>query len=197
MLIFLYCKVNLRHHVKGKNEESIVIWSLGEGYMINNDKIRYFFICIAILFSSREVLNFGMGTEFYMFGMIAFLLLGLASILFIFKKWILRIMAIFLCLISITFLILSVDEYFYIQKDGFTMNEFSSLGKHFFIPWDKIEEIQYVYKANENSPLRIRLNLIDGSTYTIPFNGFTANMKNMLRDYVAPHGGKLVDVDEE
>ncbi len=217
MLIFLYCKVNLRHHVKGKNEESIVIWSLGEGYMINNDKIRYFFICIAILFfisafflpgviimplkiilfSSGDVLNFGMGTEFYIFGMIAFLLFGLASILFIFKKWILRIMAIFFCLISITFLILSVDEYFYIQKDGFTMNEFSSLGKHFFIPWDKIEEIQYVYKANENSPLRIRLNLIDGSTYTIPFNGFTANMKNMLRDYVASHGGKLVDVDEE
>ncbi|MEK5174920.1 hypothetical protein NST63_17120 [Heyndrickxia sp. FSL W8-0496] len=185
--------------------------------MINNDKIRYFFICIAILFfisafflpgviivplkiilfSSGDVLNFGMGTEFYMFGMIAFLLLGLASILLIFKKWMLRLIAIFLCLISVTFLILSVDEYFYMQKDGFTMNEFSSLGKHSFIPWDQIEEIQYVYKANENSPLRIQLNLVDGSTYKIPFNGFSANMKNMLRDYVAPHGGKLVDVDEE
>ncbi|MFH5777430.1 hypothetical protein [Heyndrickxia oleronia] len=54
-----------------------------------------------------------------------------------------------------------------------------------------------MYKANENSPLRIQLNLIDGSTYNIPFNGFSANMKNMLRDYVAPHGGKLVDIDEE
>lgn len=73
--------------------------------MINNDKIRYFFICIAILFfisafflpgviimplkiilfSSGDVLNFGMGTEFYMFGMIAFLFLGLASI-YLFSK---------------------------------------------------------------------------------------------------------------
>ena len=87
MLIFHNSKVNLRNQVKSKNEESIVKWSLGGGYMINNDKIRYFFICIAILFfisafflpgviimplkiilfSSGDVLNFGMGTEFYMF----------------------------------------------------------------------------------------------------------------------------------
>lgn len=41
------------------------------------------------------------------------------------------------------------------------------------------------------------MNLIDGSTYKIPFYGFTANMKNMLRVYAVPHGGKLVDVNEE
>lgn len=34
MLIFHNSKVNLRNQVKSKNEESIVKWSLGGGYMI-------------------------------------------------------------------------------------------------------------------------------------------------------------------